>query len=215
MDVRGKTPINLAQGAFPVNGGRISESLVAATGAEWKALKQPPREALSGAIAASAPPERLSRTVLASNTGARIVTFNKNSSIVYDPREHRFVNNTTPSMENKAEKNSAVGIGDERIGSARTEVSADSKSAPGLPAGATRSWNSNGASRAAETPGAAARTTTPPAPRAMTPPPPPSRVYSPGGERGGSSGGSYRGGSAPSHPSAPAPHPSAPSGRPH
>src|SRR5713101_1512226 len=43
MDVRGKTPINLAQGAFPVSGGRISESMVAGTGAEWKTLKQPPR----------------------------------------------------------------------------------------------------------------------------------------------------------------------------
>jgi len=214
MDARGKTPINLAQGAFPVNGGRISESMVAGTGAEWKALKQPPREALSGAIAASAPPERLSRTVLASNTGARVVTFNKNSSIVYSPQEHRFVNNTGLPVENRTEKNSAFSLENQRTGNARMETSTGSNSAPGLPAGATRTWSNNGAGRATETPGAAARTTMPPAPRAMTPPPP-SRVYSPGGERGGSSGGSYRGGSAPSRPSAPAPHPSAPSGRPH
>lgn len=198
MDVRGKTPINLAQGAFPVSGGRISGSTVAATGAEWKALRQPPREALSGAIAASAPPARLSRTVLASSTGARVVTFNKNSSIVYDPQEHRFVNNTAIPMENKTE-NQRAGVG-------RTETSADSRTAPGLPVGAMKSLNNNGESRTAEPPRAAART---------TPPPPPSRFYSPGGERGGSSGGSYRGGSAPSHPSAPATHPSAPSGRPH
>ncbi len=214
MDVRGKTPINLAQGAFPVSTGRISERMVAGSSAEWKALKQPPREALSGSLAVSAPPERLSRTVLASNAGARVVTFNKYSSIAYSPQEHRFVNNTGLPVENKTEKNSAFSLENQRTGSARVETSTGSISAPGLPEGATRTWSNNGASRA-ETPHAWARTTTaPPASRAMTPPSP-SRVYSPGGERGGSSGSSYRGGSAPSHPSAPAPHPSAPSGRPH
>jgi uncharacterized protein DUF6600/FecR-like protein len=209
MDVRGKTPINLAQGAFPVSGGRISESLVAGTGAEWRTLKQPPREALSGAIAASAPPERLSRTVLASNAGARVVTFSKYSSIVYDPQEHRFVNNTGLPVENKTEKNSALSVENERVGSAKNEISADSNTAPGLPAGAKRTFNNNGASNSTGTPQAAWRpTTTPPAPRAVTPPPAP-RSGSFGGERGGSGGGSSRGGSAPSHPSA------APSGRPH
>jgi hypothetical protein len=223
MDVRGKTPINLAQGAFPVSSGRISESMVAGTGTEWKALKQPPREALSGAIAASAPPERLSRTVLASNTGARVVTFSKYSSIVYDPREHRFVNNTGIPVENKIEKNSAISLENQRTGSARMVTSTGSASAPALPEAAGRTWNNTGASRATGAPQAASRAaaapptpraTAPPAPRAMTPPPPP-RSYSPGGERGGSSWGSSRGGSAPSHPSAPAAHPSAPSGRPH
>jgi hypothetical protein len=207
MDVRGKAPINLAQGAFPVSGGRISDSIVTGTGAEWKALKQPPREALSGSLIASAPPERLSRTVLASNTGMRVVTFNKYSSIVYSPQEHRFVNNTGLPVESKTEKNSAFTLENERTGNARVETSTGSNSALGLPEGTTRAWGSGGA--------AARATTAPPAPRAMTPPPP-SRGFSPGGERGGSSGGSYRGGSAPSHPSAPASHPSAaPSGRPH
>jgi hypothetical protein len=217
MDVRGRTPINLAQGAFPVSGGRIAEGMVAGTGAEWKALKQPPREALSGALAASARPERLSRMVLASNgnTGARVVTFSKYSSIVYDPQEHRFVNNSGIPVENKIEKNSAVSLENQRTGNPRMATSTGSASAPGLPEGAGRTWNNTGATRATETPHAGARTTpAPPAPRAMTPPPP-SRSFSPAGERGGSGGGSYRGGSAPSHPSAPASHPSAPSGRPH
>ena len=217
MDLRGRTPINLAQGAFPVSGGRIAESMVAGTGGEWKSLKQPPREALSGTLAASARPERLSRTVLASNgnTGARVVTFSRYSSIVYDPQEHRFVNNTGIPVENKMEKNSAVSLENQRTGNPRMATSAGSVSAPGLPEGAGRTWSNTGANRVTETPRAGARTTTsPPVPRAMTPPPP-SRSFSPGGERGGSGGGSYRGGSAPSHPSAPAPRPSAPSGRPH
>jgi hypothetical protein len=215
MDVRGKTPLNLPQGAFPVSGGRVSESLTASTGTEWKTLKEAPREALTGGIAASAPPARLSRTVLASNTGARVVTFSKNSSITYDPQEHRFVNNPGLPVENKTDKNSTIGAENARSGIARAETATDSKTSAGVPAGAMASMNGNRANGAAEPPQATGRATTAPRPpRAMTPPPLPRSSFSDGG-RGGSRAGSF-GGSASSHPSVSASHPSAaPSGRPH
>jgi FecR protein len=94
LDVHGKTPRNLARGIFPVTGGKLGSSLVAvAPGEQWKTLKSVPRNTLTSTVATSvAAPLRTSRTVIATNSGARVVTLDHNSSIAYDPREHRFVN---------------------------------------------------------------------------------------------------------------------------
>src|SRR5882757_2457815 len=66
-------------------------------GQKWQTVKSPPRESLSGSLAAAAPPTRVSRTVLESKSGTRTGSLGKDSSIAYDPSEHRFVNTNSPA----------------------------------------------------------------------------------------------------------------------
>jgi hypothetical protein len=91
LDVRGKAPINMAKGVFPVAGGAVSqqamEGLGASTGQKqnWKVMKAPPRESLTNtAVVASAAPARVSRTFVAGGSSARVVTLDRNSSTAYD-----------------------------------------------------------------------------------------------------------------------------------
>jgi hypothetical protein len=91
LDVRGKAPINMAKGVFPVAGGAVSqqamEGLGASTGQKqnWKVMKAPPRESLTNtAVVASTAPARVSRTFVAGGSNARVVTLDRNSSIAYD-----------------------------------------------------------------------------------------------------------------------------------
>jgi len=189
MDARGKTPINLAQGVFPVSGRGASESMAGNTGANWKVLKQPPLEALTNSVAASAPPARLSRTVISGNTGSRVVTLSKDSSIAYDPHEHRFVNNGAPPQETRTETGTRARTENSQVGAA-----------------ANTRVEKAGISMATVTRVPAA--TLPHPPRTMTPPPAP-RASAFGGDRGGSSAGSSRSSSWSSRssaPSAPASH---------
>jgi len=210
MDARGKTPINLAQGVLPVGGRGVSENATGITGTNWKVLKQPPREALTSNVAVSAAPARMSRTVFAGNTASRVVTLSKDSSIAYDPREHRFVNTNSAPQETITEKRA-----DARTDN--TQAGAMENSRIGKAGMATATVT--------RTPGAATvperagtfTVTVPRPPRNMTPPPP-ARASSFGGDRGGSSAGSARwsGSARSSAPSAPASRPApAPSGRPH
>jgi hypothetical protein len=213
LDARGKEPINLTKAIFPVTGGAVSSRVAVNAGESWKAMKAPPRDALTvSAVSASATPTRVSRTVLAGNSGTRLVTLDRNSSIAYDAREHRFVNTANaPAASAKTDDRAATGqaaaAGHEpatRVGVAAGQ-NAPSTRVTGVPAG-----------RAASPPAAA---------RAMTPPPAPrsslgggsagSGRFEPSGRTGG---GSSRASGAPSaaH-SAPAAasHPSSSGGRPH
>jgi hypothetical protein len=206
LDARGKEPINLTKGIFPVTGGAVSKSMVAAGNESFKVMKAPPRDALSvSAVSASAAPTRVSRTVLAGKSGGRAVTLDRNSSIAYDPREHRFVNTANApaaslKTPDKAGTEQAATAGSEA--SARVGVAAKSQNAAGM--------------RASGVPSAGRTASPPAASRAMTPPPAPR-------SSGGASGGSGRfeqsgrvGSGAGTH-SAPAPasHPSSSGGRPH
>ena len=160
LDVRGKEPINLTKGIFPVNAGTVSSNATAATNANWKTLKTPPRDALAAsAVSASAAPTRVSRTVLQGSAGARVVTLDRNSSIAYDPREHRFVNT--------ANEPPAVGkIGDK----AGAQQSARTGSEPAARVGVVAGQNTSSA-RVVGVPSAGRAASAPP--RAMTPPPAP------------------------------------------
>jgi FecR protein len=207
LDARGKTPINLAQGVLPVGGRGVSEGATGITGISWKILKQPPREALSSNVEVTAPPARLSRTVLAGNAASRVVTLSKDSSIAYDPREHRFVNTNSASRETTLEKGTDARTGNSQAGA---EVNSRIEKAGMATATVTRS---PGAAIVPERAGISTATVPRP-PRSMTPPPPP-RASSFGGDRSGSSAGSSRW-SGSGRSSAPASHPApAPSGRPH
>ncbi len=202
LDARGKEPINLAKGIFPVTAGAVSSRVAVNTSESWKVMKAPPRDALAvSAVSASAAPERVSRTVLAGNAGARVVTLDRGSSIAFDAREHKFVNAanapaaSAKSGERAGTELTGVAGGAARVGGASVRV-------PGAPT----------AARAATPPAAA---------RAMTPPAAPhssmhgasagSGRFEPAGRMGGAS-------SAPSashSSSAAASHPSSSGGRPH
>jgi hypothetical protein len=191
-DSHGKTPLNLAHGVITVTGRPVTTQ-AASTTSDWKVLKEAPREALTSKTAPAAAPARVTRTLESSNVprGA-----SAGSSIVYDAKEHRFVNsNVNPASAAR-----------ETAATTRTETPAAStgRTAAVSVAPATTSR----ASRTASVPSASARVSTPP----------PARSYS--GGRGFSEGGSSRGGTmqmgsgrAPSAPSA-APRAST-SGRPH
>ncbi len=178
LDVRGKEPINLAKGIFPVNAGAVSSSAMAATNANWKALKTAPRDALTAsAVSASVAPARVSRTVLQGSAGARVVTLDRNSSIAYDPREHRFVNTASePAAAGKISDKAAA----EQAARTGSETAARVGVAAGQNTASARTIGVPSAGRAASAP-----------PRAMTPPPAPRSSYGGSGrvesERGGGS----------------------------
>lgn len=203
LDAKGKAPLNLEHGILPTTGS----SDLSGRGEKWEPLKSVPKEAFSNALTPTAPPVRVSRTVLESSGGARVVSTGRDSSIAYDPKEHRFVNSNN---------NSAAASGD-KVARGQSEK---------VPSVDTAKRDSSAAAAATPPP---ARTITPPRnnapPRNSVPPPVPR--YS-GGERssvGGGSAGSWgssrssgaasAGGSTHSAPApAPAPHASS-GGRPH
>ena len=206
LDQKGKTPLNLERGVFSNVGMKgLSEQVTPVErGQKWQALKSPPRDGLSGSLAATGPPSRVSRTVVESNSGIRGVSPGKDSSIAYDPSERRFVN-TNSSAAAPGAKNSEIRVENGRTAAATSTATAVTP--PRTPAAppATRS-----------------ATSSPPARNSVPPPAP----RSSGGERGSSSGrgGSTWSGSAPSSgsgagrsssssSSASSSHPS--SGRPH
>jgi hypothetical protein len=199
LDVRGKTPLNLTKGVFPVNGGRLG-ALQPAGGEPWKVVKSIPRDSLTSNMIRSTPPERLSRTLIAGPTSNRVVTLGHDTSITYDAREHKFVN--SDAMPSTTAKTSAVA--ERRKGESVV--------------------SSTGAANTERAPTASASMRGPKAPpppaRVITPPPAPRSFgggsYS-GGSRAGSGGGAR---SSIAHPSsssgsgAGASHPSS-GGRPH
>jgi len=219
LDVRGKTPLNLAHGVFPVDRGALGTPIQSTAAGEWKVLKAAPRESLSSSFVRSAPPERVSRTLLSGPAGARAITVTRDSSIAYDPHAHRFVNADAPRTESefRSGKNAAT---------TNVGVTARTTTPVGVTGAAQPGNKSTVILRAPATP-STARGSSPPPPRMTTPPPAPRSYgggnrsyggapsYSGGGSRGSSSGGSVAhpsssgGGGSVAHPS------SSGGGRPH
>jgi hypothetical protein len=207
LDAKGKEPINLAKGVFPVAGGAVSQQAVAGAGQNWKVMKAPPRESLTNsAVVASAAPARVSRTMVG-GSAARMVTLDRNSSIAYDAREHRFVNGAVATQ-------SAAGAAVAKDAT-KTQSTGQASAAGGRAVVLARP--TNGAASNMRVPMNSARSAAPPS-RAMTPPP--ARGSSGGGwSQGGASQGGGRGSTigSPAHsaPSAGASHPAASGGHPH
>jgi len=169
LDGKGKTPLNLDHGVFsPTGASDLAGRRVIASesGEKWQTLKSPPKDAFRNGLVASAPPERISRTVLERASGTRIITTMKESSIVYDPKEHRYVN--SPNVPGSASRESLA---------ERERVPAPAR---------------DGRNNVDGVPRASARNNVAP-PRNSVPPPVPR--YSGGGERGsvGGSRGSWGG----------------------
>ena len=104
-DKPGKTSKNLSQGIFPVQNSQIAHSTLAAGTEKWSVLKSGPTGVISSSLASSAPPTRVSRTIVAGVSGSRVVTLGRDSSISYDPREHRYVNSGNPSSSSMTKTN--------------------------------------------------------------------------------------------------------------
>src|SRR4029077_9314041 len=206
LDVRGKEPINMAKGVFPVAGGTVAQQALASTtaaGESWKVLKAPPRESLTNTtVAASAAPPRVSRTIVGGGSNARVVTLDRNSSIVYDAREHRFVNGAAVTQTGEAKSTGKTDATREAFTSQRAAQGRAEASAPA----------------SVRVPAASMRAAAPP-PRAMAPPPARASTgsYSGGWSQGASSRGLARAPAAHSAPAASASHASSAgsSGHPH
>jgi hypothetical protein len=212
LDAKGKEPINLAKGVFPVAGGAVSQTAVAGSGQSWKVMKAPPRESLTNtALVASTAPARVSRTIVGAGSAARVVTLDRGSSIAYDAREHRFVNGAVAAQSTSAPAKDA----------AKTETTGEVGGAgAGRTAASSRATSGVGSNM--RMPANNARSVAPPS-RAMAPPP--ARAWSgmggSAGRGGWSQGGPSQGGASrgstmgsPSHsaPSAGASHPAASGG---
>ena len=101
-DKNGKVPQNLSQGVFAVQGQTLAKTAIPAGSEKWAVLKSAPAGTLvSSSLASSSAPVRVSRTTLSGNAGSRSVTVSRESSIVYDPAERRFVNSNSSAVVNR------------------------------------------------------------------------------------------------------------------
>jgi hypothetical protein len=223
LDVRGKAPINLTRGVMPVTGGSVSTQVATVdTPKNWKVLKNAPREALvNNATVTATAPARVSRTIIAGDPAGRANASGRNSSIVYDPQERRFVNrnaaptsNTLPGAERTQTSTQVQAPNTDR---SATRGAATSQTG----AAGARATTAPPASRTSAPPGAT-RAATPPPARNMTPPPAPrssagtGRSSQPSWSGAGSSAGarSSAPASGPAARPAPAPRSSSTGGRP-
>jgi hypothetical protein len=188
LDVRGKTPANLARGVFPVSNGTISAAVVGGASDSWKVDKSPARNALTSSLAASSRPEPVSRTMLSGGSGNRIVSLGRDSGITYDASEHRFVNSGAAPARAKSGSTTEV---DESAQSSETGKS---------PASGTSAVSGGRKSGTTVAPVSTARGNAPVTPRPALTPPPSASERSAGG-RSESWGGAQRGSTGTSRPS--------------
>lgn len=190
LDSRGKTPINIARGVIPVQGGTLRSVVSTSPDEKWKVVKNAPRETLNSTLPVSTPPTRVSRTIVSGNSGVRGTSLSNGPAISFDSGNHRFVNNTSAQIKSDARRNSTVNAVE-----------------------STPTRNSIAISRAPVTP-ATTRTNMPP--RNMTPPAVPRSTTIMRSSSGGSSGSggqpSFSGASSSRSSSAPSSAPRASSG---
>ena len=137
LDAKGKAPLNLEHGILsPTASSDLSgrHGIAFSPGEKWETLKSAPKDAFNNALAPTAPPVRVSRTVLESSGGVRVVSTSRDSSIAYDPKEHRFVNSNNAPAAASSER--VVRGASEKVpaaGTARRDGNATVAAAP--PAG--------------------------------------------------------------------------------
>jgi hypothetical protein len=95
MDKNGKTPLNIAQGVYPVGASAVTQPVAVAHGEKVTVVKHAPAGALVASnLARTAAPLAVSRVLPANNS----LQLHHQSSIMYDPAEHRFVNSPSSSV---------------------------------------------------------------------------------------------------------------------
>jgi FecR protein len=152
-DLPGKTSLNLAQGIYTLHENALATTPTPAAEQKWSVVKNAPRDTLTvTSLASTTAPTRVSRTILSGNYGSRSVTLSRDSSIVYDPAQHRFVNGN---------RSSAAAAEESKPGTSTT------------PPIAANTVIAGGAARSPGTPTVARNSTLPARPH-ISPPPPPS-----------------------------------------
>ena len=105
MDAGSRTPLNLNQGVSPVTQRGISSRTPVNEAEHWKVDKHPPRQALSGTLVAVEAPSRVSRTLASESLRAAPGSPARQSGIVYDPAERRFINSNVNSSASNEVRN--------------------------------------------------------------------------------------------------------------
>jgi hypothetical protein len=119
-DKPGRTPLNLSQGVYPVQGGVIAKSMTAANGEKWVAQKNAQGAGFSSTLVAANAPSRVIRSMAVPGSSGRETSLARTSTIAYDAAEHRFVNsNAVSSKQGKPSESTAVG-GEHRAGGSGT-----------------------------------------------------------------------------------------------
>ena len=219
LDVRGKPPVNISEGVFGVTTRGVSGRMPVDSAAKWKVEGKPAKDVMQNQLAESSAPGRVSRTMAAGGgaaAGVRGATRERDSAIVYDRTERKFVNVGTPqSAERVAAENGEAksGAAGQAAGPAQARIYPEQTRGGDrtaqVPAASTRVNGSEGPTAAV--PGA--RNVAPPRPTVAPPSVPRSvsneRVFNEGARGGsgasrGSSGGGTTSSAAP-RASAPAP----------
>jgi len=172
-DKFGKTAQNLNQGIYTVQNSQIARTSVAGEKGSWSVVKQAPTQIAASPVVITTPPARVSRAIPAGSfTSNRMVISGRESSISYDPIEHRYVNSGNPPPTQQTEVPSEMNRRANREASVeRGGAVQNSPKSPAQSSGASAVIL--GSNKTPEPPKPAAPPTPPPAPRATTPPRPP------------------------------------------
>lgn len=107
LDTKGKTPVNISAGVFPVSQRGVSDR-IQVTENEWKSFKNNSRDSLPIESVSTAPPVRVARAMAAGGSSPGVAASRRESGISYDAAEHRFVNGGGPSFTERVEAESRV-----------------------------------------------------------------------------------------------------------
>jgi hypothetical protein len=238
QDTKGKTPLNMPAGMFAVTTRGVSGRVAVENGDRWKVENKPARDVMQNQLAQASAPARVSRTMTVSgaNAGSGSPAGDRQSTIIYDRTERKFVNSDSPkstvrnatenagnangtNSQNSTNSSGSQGQGQTQ-GKAQVRIFPEPNKAgnqAAVPPSSNRAVGREGTSPAVPS---ARSTTVMPARPAVAPPSVPravtsERAFSETGARGG--GNARGGGAAPSAsapaaaPRASAPAPSAPS----
>jgi hypothetical protein len=108
LDVRGKTPLNMAQGMFEVSRRGVTGQLPALQNdTRWKVEGKPGREVIENQLAEVAAPTRVSRAMTANVRPSAPGEGGEGSTIVYDRTERKFVNSNAVGRATQPAQNGA------------------------------------------------------------------------------------------------------------
>jgi hypothetical protein len=161
LDNHGKPPLNLERGIVPLtNRGGQQTALAAVT--KWKVVKEPPRETLTSKANPASAPARLARSVNSSAVAQSAV----GNSIVYDAKEHRFVNSNVPAASSAKVSGATTGKNSSPVDNGRSASANAAAAAAAAAASSTRVVAPPRQARVVSPPSASSRVMTPPpAPR--------------------------------------------------